>query len=164
MSLVNTKEALAELWDVEDSGLLHYLSIENSLVAVDRDLQNVLRGFRSSFGGTYLSVKNNTVSCNTVDETKVLIVKSSPLLTQRGYVDFITFKPTPAGISLNDVVILHDPKDDEENENLEHANEFNPTLIVPNILIHTLDAITHSGSNLKESYSRQDLKRRWYNQ
>ncbi|CAG8716808.1 21284_t:CDS:2, partial [Gigaspora margarita] len=70
MSLVYTKEALAELWDVEDSGLLHYLSIENNLVAVDRALRKVLRGFRSSFGGTYLDVKNNTAYCNTVDETK----------------------------------------------------------------------------------------------
>ncbi|CAG8647945.1 10989_t:CDS:2, partial [Gigaspora margarita] len=35
---------------------------------------------------------------------------------------------------LNDVVILHDPKDDEENDDfLRHANEFNPTLIVPNV-------------------------------
>ncbi|RIB07136.1 hypothetical protein C2G38_2114572 [Gigaspora rosea] len=164
ISLVYTKEALAELWDVEDSDLLHYLGIENNLVAVDTALRKVLRGFRSSFGGTYLDVKNNTVYCNTVDETKVPIVKSSPLLTQHGYVDFITFKPAPANNSvstlrsrfkglgqlidvftpnnirvyidhkLNDVVIRHDSKDDEENEDfLEHASEFNPTLIVPNV-------------------------------
>ncbi|KAF0395040.1 streptogrisin B [Gigaspora margarita] len=60
ISLVYTKEALAELWDVEDSDLLHYLGIENNLVAVDTALREVLRGFSSSFGGTYLDVKNNT--------------------------------------------------------------------------------------------------------
>ncbi|CAG8609626.1 44973_t:CDS:2, partial [Gigaspora margarita] len=145
LSLLNEK-ALAELWDVEDSDLLHYLGIENNLVAVDTALREVLRGFSSSFGGTYLDVRNNTVYCNTVDETKVPIVKSSSLLTQRGYVDFITFKPAPAGNSvstlksrfkrlsqlirlyepldihiyidhkLNNVVLLHDPEDDKENK------------------------------------------------
>ncbi|CAG8854648.1 18410_t:CDS:1, partial [Gigaspora margarita] len=118
----------------------------------DTALREVLRGFSSSFGGTYLDVKNNTVYCNTVDETKVPIVKSSPLLTRRGYVDFIStlrsrfkglgqliklYKPFDIHVyidhKLNNVVMLHDPNDDKENEDfLERANEFNPTLIVPN--------------------------------
>ncbi|KAF0515982.1 protease [Gigaspora margarita] len=126
ISLVYTKEALAELWDVEDSDLLHYLGIENNLVAVDTALREVLRGFSSSFGGTYLDVRNNTVYCNIVDETKRLsqLIRLYEPLDIHIYIDH----------KLNNVVLLHDPEDDKENKDfLERANKFNPSLIAPNV-------------------------------
>ncbi|CAG8829839.1 19391_t:CDS:2, partial [Gigaspora margarita] len=67
----HTKEALAELWDVED------------------------KNYDSSFGGTYLDMKNRTVYVNTVDFSVVPIITNSSELIHSGYLKFIEFIPAP---------------------------------------------------------------------
>ncbi|RIB22029.1 hypothetical protein C2G38_2033929 [Gigaspora rosea] len=161
-SLVHAKEALAELWDVEDSELLNLLAIEEKLTAADKTLQLLLENYDSSFGGTYLDVKNRTVYVNTVDFSVVPIIINSSELIHSGYLKFIKFIPAPAknlmatltfwfnnivelikklrpvnilayiDIKLNNVVIYYNLKDEINKRFFKSARKFMPTLLQTN--------------------------------
>ncbi|CAG8788535.1 16648_t:CDS:2, partial [Dentiscutata erythropus] len=154
-SLVYTKEALAELWDVEDSELLNLLAIEGKLITIDITLQQLLKDHSSSFGGTYIDVKKNQVFVNTVNPSVVPIIKSSSAFNNNDYLNFITFvtksnsmdilayriikiyekikqfKPINIlcyiDIELNNVVIRHDQKTNDEFIN--SVREYNPIFV-----------------------------------
>ncbi|CAG8843543.1 20782_t:CDS:1, partial [Racocetra persica] len=85
--------ALAELWEVDDGKLPNYLAIEEKLVTVDKTLQLLLEDYGSSFGGTYIDVKERSVYVNTVNSSAVPSIINSPELIRTGYLKFIDFKP-----------------------------------------------------------------------
>ncbi|RIB19353.1 hypothetical protein C2G38_2036109 [Gigaspora rosea] len=92
-SLVLTREALAELWNVNDAEILNLLAIEEQLIIVDRTLQLLLESYESSFGGTYIDVKKEKVLINTVDSSKVPIILNSPEIKLNNYSRFLDFVP-----------------------------------------------------------------------
>ncbi|CAG8750309.1 31238_t:CDS:2, partial [Racocetra persica] len=98
---VHAKEALADLWEVEDKQLPNFLAIEEKLTKVDETLQSLLKDSTSSFGGTYLDVKKNKVFVNTVDITAINKIKNSPKFSQNDFLNFIEFIKAPANNSMD---------------------------------------------------------------
>ncbi|RIB03805.1 hypothetical protein C2G38_2254784 [Gigaspora rosea] len=92
-SLVLTREALAELWNVNDAEIPNLLAIEEQLIIVDRTLQLLLESYESSFGGTYIDVKKEKVLINTIDFSKVPIILNSPEIKLNNYSRFLDFVP-----------------------------------------------------------------------
>ncbi|KAF0488517.1 protease [Gigaspora margarita] len=160
LSLVYTKEALAELWDVEDSELLDFFAIEKKLITIDKILQPLIKEHILSFGGTYINVTKKQVFVNTVDHSVVPIITNSAELIHTDYLNFITFvtasnslvtladrflkiynlikqfKPKSIqcyiNMELNNIVIRHS-QTINNNEFLNSAREYNPIFIQPSV-------------------------------
>ncbi|RIB03748.1 hypothetical protein C2G38_2254815 [Gigaspora rosea] len=159
-SLVYTKEALAELWDIEDSELLYFFAIEKRLITIDQILQPLIKEHILSFGGTYINVTKKQVFVNTVDPSIIPIIKNSPELMHTDYLNFITFvnannsivtladrflkifnlikqfKPKSIqcyiDMELNNIVIRHS-QTINNNEFLNSVREYNPIFIQPSV-------------------------------
>ncbi|CAG8801870.1 14307_t:CDS:1, partial [Gigaspora margarita] len=158
--LVHAKEALAELWDVEDIELLNILAIEEKLTIVDRTLQLLLENYDSSFGGTYLNTKDKKVYVNTIDFSVINNITDSPEIKNGDFLNFIKFIPThnsmatltfrfnnifdlikkyrPISIQLyidmelNNVVIRHLKENINKNQVfIKFASQYEPTFIQP---------------------------------
>ncbi|CAG8452831.1 11232_t:CDS:2 [Cetraspora pellucida] len=91
-------EALASLWDVEDniSTLIENLNLEYKLMTVDETLQQKLKNYGSSFGGTYVDIKEKKVIINTLnnslaDEIKASLEKEN----HKNMLEFMSFIPAP---------------------------------------------------------------------
>ncbi|CAG8657010.1 25541_t:CDS:1, partial [Gigaspora margarita] len=159
-SLVYTREALAELWDVADDELLNLLAIEEKLTIIDKTLQLLLEDFDSSSGGTYIDVKANKVFVNIVDPSIIPIIKNSPEIRSSDYLNFIIFKSAKnsmatltnhldkiddlieqfrpihiqcyIGMEFNTIVIRH-ARNIKNKPFLNSTLQYNPLIIVPKV-------------------------------
>ncbi|RIB24486.1 hypothetical protein C2G38_2168436 [Gigaspora rosea] len=82
-------EPLARLWRVNDADLPMYLTREKNLKDLDRTISKLLDD--SKFGGTWIDVKANKLTINTVNFSDVGHIKSLPEI--HSYRDLLTFLP-----------------------------------------------------------------------
>ncbi|RIB24491.1 hypothetical protein C2G38_2241995 [Gigaspora rosea] len=153
-------EPLARLWRVNDADLPMYLTREKNLKDLDRTISKLLDD--TKFGGTWIDVKANKLTINTVDFSDVGHIISLPEI--RPYRNLLTFLPANnslyqlsfvfeqiiqlakaknadgifiyVDIRLNNVVIYFPPQnviDNRDKEFIDATMPYNPIIFYENL-------------------------------
>ncbi|KAF0536688.1 S1 family peptidase [Gigaspora margarita] len=99
---------LAKLWGVEDNEVPKLLENERNLIAIDKILKSILEqdNFISSFGGSVIFPKENIITVNTVDFSKVDDLLALPQINP--HKDFLSFDKAENSMSLSQLIYNFD--------------------------------------------------------
>ncbi|RIB06009.1 hypothetical protein C2G38_2148262 [Gigaspora rosea] len=105
--MIDAREPLAELWDIQDNDILEYLARESHLTMVDRTLKRFLDEL--NFAETYINVANNSIIVYSVNMSKIPEIISKPEIEQyKQFLDFRKVNNSLASLksSFNELAIL----------------------------------------------------------
>ncbi|KAF0467836.1 hypothetical protein F8M41_025906 [Gigaspora margarita] len=143
--MIDAREPLAELWEIQDNDILEYLARESNLTMVDRILKRYLDEL--NFAETYINVKDNLIIVYTVNMSTIPEIISIPEIEQ--YKQFLDFKHVQNSLaslksSFNELAIL--------------ANEDKPTSITIGIFPKFNKIVLVVGDSIRSRKESQILR------